>query len=105
MQRISIGRVLRQAAGAALVTAALALMFFGTATNAEARVFVGFGFGVPAFFAPPVYVPPPIVYPAPAVYVPPPVVGAPPPPAVYVPPPPPTRHYRRPVRHRTCRCY
>jgi hypothetical protein len=55
---------------------------------AEARVFVGVGFGVPLY--PPAYYPPPYYYyPPPVVYAPPPVVYAPPPaPAAAVAPPP-----------------
>jgi hypothetical protein len=46
---------------------------------AEARVFVGLGFGFPVY---PPYYPPPVYYPPPpVVYAPPPVVYTPPPPA------------------------
>ena len=87
-------------------TAILAALLF-CSQQAEARVFIGFGFGFPGFVGPPIYPPPPplVVYRPPVVYTPPPPVYRPAP-VVYVPPPPPAKHYRRPVRHyRPCRCY
>ncbi|MBS0638310.1 MAG: hypothetical protein U1E70_11195 [Acetobacteraceae bacterium] len=50
--------------------------------RAEARVFVGFGFGLPLVA--------PYAYPPPVYVAPPPVYYAPPPPVYYTPPPPPT---------------
>ena len=52
---------------------------------AQARVFVGLGFGVPVapyYYPPPVYAPPPVYYPPPA-------YAAPPPAYAYSPAPPP----------------
>jgi hypothetical protein len=64
--------------------AALTLGALFASQSADARVVVGFGFGLPLFFAPPVvYAPPPAYYAPPP---PPPVVYAPPPPAYYAPP-------------------
>jgi hypothetical protein len=65
---------------AALAAAAVAALGVAAATPASARVFVGFGFGVP------------VVGPAyyPYYYAPPPVVYAPPPPPVVVAPVQPT---------------
>lgn len=61
-----------------LLTAGMA--FLVAAMPAQARVFVGIGFPIAPFYAPPpVYYPPPPVY-----YAPPPVYYTPPP--VYVPP-------------------
>jgi hypothetical protein len=74
-----------------LIAAAIFAAMLTPSRGAEARVFIGFGFGFPGFVGPPIYGPPPVIRPAPA---------------VYVPPPPPVKHYRRPVRHyRPCRCY
>lgn len=69
------------------------LISAGAATQAQARVFVGFGF--PLFFGPPVYAPPPVYYRPPIYYPPPayyPAYPAPPnfPPPAYYPPPPAT---------------
>lgn len=96
------GRILRYALSGAMMIATALI----TSQGAEARVFIGFGFGFPGFVAPPIYAPPPpLVYRPAIVYAPPPVFR-PPTPVVYVPPPPPAKHYRRPVRHhRPCRCY
>jgi len=58
---------------------ALGACLVAAAPSAQARVFVGFGIGLPG----PVYYPPP-----PVVYAPPPVVYAPPPVAYVAPPPP-----------------
>ncbi len=55
------------------------------AGTAQARVFVGFGFGVP-FYAP-------YYYPPPVVYAPPPVVYAPPPVTYTAPPAPPQQYW------------
>jgi len=54
------------------------------AHQANARVFIGFGF--PLYFGPPAYYPPPVYYPPPAYYPPPPAYY-PPPPQAYAPPP------------------
>lgn len=55
-----------------LVAAAAVLAFcaggFANAPRAEARVFVGFGFGVPAVYPVPVFAPPPVYYAPPPVY-------------------------------------
>jgi hypothetical protein len=104
MQRRVSGRIL----SCTLIAAAIFAAILTASRGAEARVFIGFGFGVPGFVGPPIYAPPPppplVVYRPPVVYAPPPVIR--PAPAVYVPPPPPVKHYRRPVRHyRPCRCY
>ena len=72
----SFSSLRRIAAVAALSAAVLGL---GSAP-AQARVFVGFGFGVPWVYGPGFY-PPPIYYPPPPVYY------APPPPPVYYTPP------------------
>ncbi|WP_146101937.1 hypothetical protein [Rhodopila globiformis] len=70
---------LRRIAGiAALCAIALGL----AAPPAQARVFVGFGFGVPwaygpGFYPPPYYYPPPVYYPPPPVYYAPPQTYAP----------------------------
>ncbi len=65
-----------------------------TAPAADARVVVGFGFGVPVMPAPWYYAPPPVVYaPPPVVYAPPPVVVAPPPQPAYVSQPAPNWYY------------
>jgi hypothetical protein len=95
------GRILRFVTSGALAAAAILSASLISPHEAEARVFIGFGFGFPGFVGPPIYVPPPP--PPPVVYAPPPVFR--PAPVVYVPPPP-VKHYRRPVRHhRPCRCY
>ncbi len=61
---------------------------------AQARVIVGFGFGVPVVPAPWYYAPPPVVYaPPPVVYAPPPVVVAPPPQPTYLSQPAPNWYY------------
>jgi len=61
------------------IVAALCAVVLGLASvPAQARVFVGLGFGVP--FYGPGYYPPPVYYPPPPVYY------APPPPVYYVPP-------------------
>jgi hypothetical protein len=69
---------------------------------AEARGFVGFGFGVP--LGPPAYYPPPPVY-----YAPPPAYYYPPPPAYYYPPPqayaPPSAVGDESGQDQTCREY
>lgn len=102
MRRLISGRIFRSALIAAAIFAAIL-----TAQGAEARVFIGFGFGFPGFVGPPIFAPPPpppVVYQPAVVYAPPPAIR--PAPVVYVPPPPPVKHYRRPVRHyRPCRCY
>jgi hypothetical protein len=59
----------------ALCAAALGL----TCGPAQARVFVGLGFGLPLYYGPGYY-PPPVYYPPPIYYAP------PPPPVYYVPP-------------------
>jgi hypothetical protein len=64
--------------GAVVLAAAASL----TSGAAQARVFIGFGFGVPYYAPAPYYYGPPAV-----VYAPPPVVYAPPP-VAYVPPQP-----------------
>jgi hypothetical protein len=101
------GRILRFMTSGALVAAAILAALLISSPAAEARVFIGFGFGFPGFVGPPIYAPPPpplVVYRPPVVYTPPPIYR--PTPVVYVPPPPPVKHYRRPVRHyRACRCY
>jgi hypothetical protein len=62
--------------GAAAIIAALGFAAAVSApTSAEARVFVGFGFGFPIGF--PFYYPPPYPYPPPAFYPPPPYYPAP----------------------------
>ena len=103
MPRPMSGRILSHT----LIVAAIFVTALTTSYKAEARVFIGFGFGFPGFVGPSIYAPPPplVVYRPPVVYAPPPVVR-PPAPVVCVPPPPPVKHYRRPVRHyRPCRCY
>jgi hypothetical protein len=61
---------------------------------ANARVVVGFGFGVPVVPAPWYYAPPPVVYaPPPVVYTPPPVVVGPPPQPAYLSQPTPNWYY------------
>src|SRR5579883_1235771 len=70
-------RIAVAAIAAVLATGAVA----AAPQPAEARVVVGFGFGVPVY-PPAYYYPPPHYY-----YPPPPVVYAPPPPVVYAPPP------------------
>ncbi len=65
----------------AALLGAVALACGSLAPPAEARVFVGFGFGAPFYAPPPIYYGPPAV-----VYAPPPVVYAPPP-IAYAPPP------------------
>lgn len=66
---------------AAGIAAVLAIGAIAAAPQpAEARVVIGFGFGVPVY--PPAYYPPPYYY-----YPPPAVVYAPPPPVVYAQPP------------------
>jgi hypothetical protein len=60
----------------AILVGVAALIGISLAAPASARVFVGFGFGVPLFapwyYPPPVYVPPPVAYtPPPIVYEPP----------------------------------
>jgi hypothetical protein len=69
---------------------------------AEARGFVGFGFGVP--LGPPAYYPPPPVY-----YAPPPAYYYPPPPAYYYQPPqayaPPSAVGEEAAQDQTCREY
>jgi hypothetical protein len=106
MPRPMSGRILSYALSGILIAAAIFVTVLTISHRAEARVFIGFGFGFPGFVGPPIYAPPPLVlYRPPVVYAPPPVVP-PPAPVVYVPPPPPVKHYRRPVRHhRPCRCY
>ena len=86
MPRPISGRVLSYAVSGALIAAALFVTGLTTSHRAEARVFIGFGFGFPGFVGPPIYAPPPplIVYRPPVVYAPPPVVR-PPAPVVYVP--------------------
>jgi hypothetical protein len=83
-----------------------AVAFGASVTPAEARVFVGFGFGYPYYPAPyygypgyyygyPGYYPDPYyyAYPPPAVYAPPPAVYAPPPVAATPGAPPPQSWY------------
>lgn len=55
-----------------LAAAVLAVCASGivAAPQAEARVFVRFGFGVPAVYPVPVYAPPPVYYAPPPVYYP-----------------------------------
>ncbi len=62
--------------------------------SADARVFIGFGFGVPFYapYYPYYYGPPAVVYPPPAAYGPPPAGYAAPPPS-YSPPPPQSWYY------------
>ena len=60
-----------------LFSVALATVLFGLATPAEARVYYGFGVGVP-LYGPPAYIGPPAYYYRPPVYVAPPVSVAPP---------------------------
>jgi hypothetical protein len=63
------------------VVAALCATMLGLAAiPAQARVFVGLGFGFPLFYGPGYY-PPPVYYPPPPVYY-----APPPPPVYYVPP-------------------
>jgi hypothetical protein len=64
--------------GAALAAVAAAGLI-ALPSQAQARVFFGFGFAFPGF-----YYPPPLYYPPPYY---PPVVYAPPPPVIYAPPP------------------
>ncbi len=64
---------------------ALALGAMLSPRPAEARVFVGFGFGVPLYG--PWYAPPPFAYGPPVVYAPPRVVYAPPADATFAPAP------------------
>lgn len=69
-----------------LVGLAILGIVIAVSPQADARVFVGVGVGVPIYAPPPIYYYPP---PPPVYYVPPPVVYAPPPPApVYVAPQP-----------------
>ena len=100
------GRILRFAISRAFAATAILAALLIFSQQAQARVFIGFGFGFPGFVGPPIYPPPapPVVYRPPPVYAPAPVYR--PAPVVYVPPPPPAKHHRRPVRHyRPCRCY
>ena len=102
------GRILRFVTSGALVGAAILVALLISSQEAEARVFIGFGFGFPGFIGPPIYAPPPplVVYRPSVVYAPPPPPVYRPAPVVYEPPPPPVKHSRRPVRHyRPCRCY
>ena len=103
MRRLISGRIL----SCGLLAAAIFAAILTSSQGAEARVFIGFGFGFPGFVGPPIYAPPPplpVVYQPPVVYAPPPAIR--PAPVVYAPPPPPVKHYRRPARHyRPCRCY
>ncbi len=64
--------VKRVAALAVLVLCGLAVMA-GMGSPAQARVFVGIGVGVPAFYPAPYYYPPYYYAPPPVVYTPPPV--------------------------------
>jgi hypothetical protein len=74
MTKTKTGRV--AGFGAAAIIAALGFAGAVSAPNpAEARVFVGFGFGFPIGF--PFYYPPPYPYPPPAYYPPPPYYPAP----------------------------
>jgi hypothetical protein len=99
-----------------LLTAAIglgvALSIGLSAAPAQARFFVGYGFGYPGFYRP-YYRPYPVFY---RPYIPPPIYVEPRP-AYYVPPPPPppvvypyrhrrsvVRHYRRATAHRSCNC-
>jgi hypothetical protein len=79
-----------------------ALCGLAASSAAEARGFVGFGFGVP--LGPPAYYPPPPVY-----YAPPPAYYYPPPPAYYYPPPqayaPPSAVGDESGQDQTCREY
>jgi hypothetical protein len=108
MQKINFEAIVWRAVAVTMVSIAVLAGSTVATGPAQARVFIGFGFGFPGFVGPPIIAPPPppIVYAAPPpVYAPPPVVRMAPP-VVYVPPPPPVKHYRRPVRHnRVCRCY
>ncbi|HEX2940489.1 MAG TPA: hypothetical protein VHO91_05530 [Rhodopila sp.] len=77
----------------AAIVAVCGLMAAVAAPAAQARVFVGFGFGFPGYYPyyapyvpPPVYYPPPAYYPPPPAYYPPPVVYSPP--QTYSPAPP-----------------
>jgi hypothetical protein len=75
-------RALRHWTGAAACVIALTAGF-ATTTPAAARVWVGFGFGLPGFYvAPPPYYYPPYYYPPPVYYAPPAYY---PPPASYAP--------------------
>ena len=100
---------MRTVGKALLVTLALVLVGL-SAAPAQARFFVGFGFGYPGFYRP-YYRPYPVFY---RPYIPPPPIYVEPRPAYYVPPPPPpvysyryrravVRHHRR-VVHRSCNC-
>jgi hypothetical protein len=53
---------------AAAAVVAVCASGIAAAPRAEARVFVGFGFGVPAVYPVPVYAPPPVYYAPPPVY-------------------------------------
>jgi hypothetical protein len=71
----------RSLAAIAIVGSMVAAATIAASPNAEARVFVGVGVGVPVYYPPPpvyYYPPPPQVY-----YAPPPVVYTPAPPPVY----------------------
>ena|SRR5436190_34637 len=105
MPKPTLRRALGYMVSGTLIAFTIFTTMLTTSHWAEARVFIGFGFGFPGFVGPPIYAPPPpVVYQPPVVYSPPPVIR--PAPVVYVPPPPPVKHYRRPVRHyRPCRCY
>lgn len=82
----------RIAVGFAGLTALLGVALAPVA--AQARVVVGFGFGVPVMPAPWYYAPPPAVYaPPPVVYAPPPVYVAPPPQPTYLSQPTPNWYY------------
>ena len=83
----------------AVLAAAAGLALPGVA-HARSHVFLGFNFGVPAYYPPPVYYAPP-----------PPVYYAPPPPVVVYQPPPPVYTYAPPAPapaptvSPTCRTY
>ena len=106
MPNLMVTRILKWAVSGTLIAAAIFATALTPSHRAEARVFIGFGFGFPGFVGPPIYAPPPplVAYQPAVAYPPPPVIR--PAPVVYVPPPPPIKHYRSPVRHyRPCRCY
>src|SRR5438270_2155793 len=106
MPRPTLRRTLGYMVSGTLIAFTIFTTMLTTSHRAEARVFIGFGFGFPGFVGPPIYAPPPplVAYQPAVAYPPPPVIR--PAPVVYVPPPPPVEHYRRPVRHyRPCRCY
>src|SRR5437588_5170115 len=108
MPNLMVTRILKRAVSGTLIAAAIFATALTPSHRAEARVFIGFGFGFPGFIGPPIYAPPPplVVYRPSVVYAPPPPPVYRPAPVVYEPPPPPVKHYRRPVRHyRPCRCY